>query len=645
MNNRFSIFLFLSLLLGISLISAGDSTHTRHAGLYFYGNHSKIHTDAGKQVRLTLAERTRFTISPKDFSASGEKYTLEFTFAVWYNKVFANFFEISNTGYQLSLRYLYHPDSLIVHLQLRVNNKHVLLSFPVPLDDFVEKNAFRFNLSVDETTGSVVASLNNSKKKATSKYIKPGANPKFDFGVSYRDADCMNILMRDLKLYTNNELLHHWKFAEVSGNIAYDSEGDLDIEVVNPGWQMNYYFNWQKAFLPNHSNLKNVTSFYRLNTNNRKAAIEEKPDNKLTGNLLPIEKENLQLKEVLLDTVYNRLYAVLQDVGNKGTNSHTFSLFVPAMSEVEYRMRLNLTPEAGRKQYPGWIAFTGAGIIAMLIPLFIIIRRYKQKRILEPGTSEAEVVYPPVETKITKDVITLFGGLKLIDGNGSEIQIELTPKLQEIFSAILYYTTFGNSSSVSIRKLEKIIWADIPKEKLKNNRNVAFSKLRKTLNKLQSVKLEVDDDIISLKVEAPLKNEMAELQTLLQLFEVKGKISIDSVMERFTDIIKGGTVLEGIKSDWAEKERFTLSNRIIEILLLRCAFQYDSKEFHGCNKTAGLVDLFDPANEEAFKFKMRSLFHLGRHSLVEEAWESFQKEYETVYGKKYPQTIQSILKN
>lgn len=645
MNNRFLIFILLCLLLGTPLISAGDSTHIRKAGLFFHGNHSKIHTDAGKTIRNTLAERTRFTISPKDFSTSGEKYSLEFSFAVWYNKVFANFFEFSNTGYQLSLRYLYHPDSSIVHLQLRVNNKHVLLNFPVPLEEFVEKNVFHFKLSVDETTGSVVASLNNSKKKATSKYLKPGANPKIEFGVMYRDGDCMNILIRDLKLFTDNELKHLWKFAEVSGNIAYDSEGDLDIEVVNPGWQMNYYFNWQKAFLPNHSHLKNVTSFYRLNTNNRKAAIEEKPDNKLTGNLLPIEKENLQLKEVFLDTVYNRLYAVLLETGSKRTNSHTFSLFVPAMSEEEYRERLNLTPEAGRKQYPGWMAFTGAGIIAMLIPLFIIIRRYKQKRILEPGTSEAEVVYPPAEIKIAKNVITLFGGLKLIDENGSEIQIELTPKLQEIFSAILYYTTFAPSASVSIRKLEKIIWADIPKEKLKNNRNVAFSKLRKTLNKLQSVKLEVDDDIISLKVEAPLKNEMAELRNLLQLFEVKGKISIDSVMERFTAIIKGGTILEGIKSDWAEKERFTLSNRIIEILLLRCAFLYDSKEFHGCNKTAGLVDLFDPANEEAFKFKMRSLFHLGRHSLVEEAWESFQKEYETVYGKKYPQTIQSILKN
>jgi len=281
-----------------------------------------------------------------------------------------------------------------------------------------------------------------------------------------------------------------------------------------------------------------------------------------------------------------------------------------------------------------------------LIPLFIIIRRRSQKK-NEPVTAGNPVneFFPDDIKPEVKNVITLFGGLRLIDRDGSEIQAELTPKLQEIFSAILYYTTFGKTPTVPLRKLENIIWSDIRKEKLKNNRNVAFSKLRKTLNKLDSVKLEIDDDRVCLTTAPPVTNEMAELASLFSLLEVKGKISIDAVMEKFTGIIKGGTILEGIKSDWAERERFALSNRILEILLLRCAYLYESKDLLACNKTAGFVDLFDPANEEAFKYKLRSLFHLGRHSLVEEAWQTSQKEYETVYGKKYPHSIQTILKN
>jgi len=628
------------------MIGATDTSLTREPGLFFYGNHSRLQSLDGKEIRLLDSQKTKFSILKEDVSGSGEKYGLEFGFSVWYNRVFANIFEIRNSSYQLALRYLYHPDSMIVNLQVRVNGRFVLLSFPVPLSEFTEKRKFTFKLSVDENKGSVTAILDGIQKKAESRYLKPGKESEINFGANYRDNDCMDLILRDLKLIINGELKHRWKFSEVTGITAYDSEGDLDLKIDNPGWQMNWYYNWQPALLPDSSRLKDITSFYRLNTNNRKAALEEKPNGIITGNLLPVEMDSLHLVSVKLDTVYKRLYAVLRSVEKSKKKLLTYSLNLPAMTEKEYRERLNLIPEPGRKQYPGWITYTGAGIVALLIPLFIIIRRRRQKK-NEPVTAGNHVneFFPDDIKPEVKNVITLFGGLRLIDRDGSEIQAELTPKLQEIFSAILYYTTFGKTPTVPLRKLENIIWSDIRKEKLKNNRNVAFSKLRKTLNKLDSVKLEIDDDRVCLTTAPPVTNEMAELASLFSLLEVKGKISIDAVMEKFTGIIKGGTILEGIKSDWAERERFALSNRILEILLLRCAYLYESKDFHACNKTAGFVDLFDPANEEAFKYKLRSLFHLGRHSLVEEAWQTFQKEYETVYGKKYPHSIQTILKN
>ncbi len=646
MNNRPIVTVIFFLVACSFMISATDSSLTREPGLFFYGNHSKLQSLDGKQIRLLNSQKTRFSILKEDVSGSGEKFGLEFGFSVWYNKVFANIFEIKNGSYQLALRYLYHPDSSNVNLQLRVNGKFVLLSFPVPLAEFSEHRKFTFKLSVDENRGSITAILDGLQKKAESRYLKPGSASEIIFGSMYRDGDCMDLILRDLKLTINGELKHRWKFTEVSGSTAYDSEGDLDIKIDNPGWQMSYYYNWQPAPLPDSSRLKDVTSFYRLNTNNRKAALEEKPNGILTGNLLPVEMDSLDLVSVKLDTVYKRLYAVLRSLEKSEKKLLTFSLYLPAMTEKEYRERLNLIPEPGRRQYPGWITYTGAGIVALLIPLFIIIRRLRHKK-NEPVTAGNQVseFFPDDIKPGIKNLITLFGGLRLIDRDGSEIQSELTPKLQEIFSAVLYYSTFGKTPSVPLRKLEKIIWSDIPKEKLKNNRNVAFSKIRKTLNKLDSVKLEIDDDRVLLTTAPPVTNEMAQLASLFSLLEVKGKISIDVVMEKFSGIIKGGTILEGIKSDWAERERFALSNRILEILLLRCAYLYESKDFHACNKTAGFVDLFDPANEEAFKYKLRSLFHLGRHSLVEEAWQTFQKEYETVYGKKYPHSIQTILKN
>ncbi len=60
----------------------------------------------------------------------GDVYSLGFKFCVYLNKHFASIFEIENGNYAIRLRYLYHPDSNMVHLQLGSTENTISLVLP-----------------------------------------------------------------------------------------------------------------------------------------------------------------------------------------------------------------------------------------------------------------------------------------------------------------------------------------------------------------------------------------------------------------------------------------------------------------------------------------------------------------------------------
>jgi DNA-binding SARP family transcriptional activator len=232
-----------------------------------------------------------------------------------------------------------------------------------------------------------------------------------------------------------------------------------------------------------------------------------------------------------------------------------------------------------------------------------------------------------------------------MDPEGVDIHSELSGRLQDLLAALLFYSASDENGAVPLRKLEKIIWSDIPKEKLKNNRNVAFSKLRKLTSRMEGITIESDSENVIVKISPQIKNEAAEFFKLLKLLSIKAKIAADPLVENFINIIKGGILLQGITSDWIEKERFVIANDIIEILIRRCEYLYHEGHYEKCNETASLINIYDSANEAAFKYKLKSLFYLGRHSLVEEIYSSYCQEYLAVYGQTYPNHVRVLLKD
>lgn len=642
-----TIFLFPLLLIS-SFGYSQSATGNEFTGLKFSGNYKIEAGDSGIVKIYHRGPKTKFEAGDPTGIDLGNNYTLSFKFCVYLNQHFASIFEIENSKYSIRLRYMYHPDSNMVHLQLRINGNHNIISFARPLNDFTEGNWYDLKLDVDEIKQKIALTLNGLRKQAVNKYIVTDRPSIIRFGQMLPDGDCLAIIVKDLRIYKDGTLKHFYKFNETGGNTAFDSEGRLDIEVVAPEWVLESHYKWRKDKLPAESGLKNVMPFYRLVKNQRMAALEEKGSGRIIGDLLPIEGDSIDFVASWLDTNTSKLYTSVAVTNKDRCAMHHFSIVLPVVSEKTFA-KLGAVPPSIFSRNPGTVfVYSALFVLAFAIPstaFFMIRKRRPQKR---RGGENAEDIYTDRDKKeqeIQKNRILLFGGLRLIDPAGVDIHGDLSARLQELLAALLFYSATDDDGKVPLRKLEKIIWSDIPKEKLKNNRNVAFSKLRKLTAKMNGITFESDSENVIVKISPQITNEAVEFFKLRKHLSIKAKISADPIFDNFSNIIKGGILLQGITSDWIEKERFVIANYVIEILLRRCEYLYLEGQYEKCNETAGLINIYDPANETAFRFKLKSLFYLGRHSLVEETYNSYCHEYQSVYGQTYPHDVRVLLKD
>ena len=640
--------LLVSLCLSAQSGNAQTVDTSRKPGLIFSGKHSRYLGTSGNPERIKRIDQTAFSISPKDGVELGPVYGMDFDFSVWYADNFSSLFTIKNEVYELTLRYLFHPDSSNIHLQLRVNGKHLLFSFVMPKSELTEKHYYPFRLSVDETRGFIEAELNGVVKRSTSKYISVSEAPVFYFGLLASDPDCAAIILRDLRLTSAGKIKHRWKFNEVEGNTAFDSLGGVPVIIQNPLWALATYYDWTRVFRPDETLFKDVTSFYKLNTFNRSVVLEQKPGGLPVGNVFPMEADSVELESVIADTALKRIYANLVVYQKEKCLRYSYYINTPPMTDREYERIVATTPVLENEGHSRFLLILGMVVLVLVVPgmIWLIISK-KQKSL------PIKRAFPDDQEGKTEIVaghanfITIFGGLKIIDSTGKDLRAELPPKAQEFLSAVLFYCAFDENNSVQVKKLDSKLWPDFTdsKGKIKNNRNVTSSKVRKILEKLGSVKMETDGERITLTVNPPVRNEVKEFANLLSLFKVKAKIEVDHLMDKFITIIRGGTPFQGLETAWAESQRFDTAGEITNLLLSRCQYLYRKNDYQNCEETSRLVDLFDPVNEQAYYYRIKSLYYLGRHALVDEVWNNFLIEYKKESGIDYPGTIKSILKD
>lgn len=306
--------------------------------------------------------------------------------------------------------------------------------------------------------------------------------------------------------------------------------------------------------------------------------------------------------------------------------------------------------EISHVNYFLWIGGICAAGLGLTLATVIVRRR---KKVIIPIPSkvvndlpviahhtEPEFVEEDDHTRTSNsNAIFLFGDLQLFTPDGNEITKYFTPLLKELFLVILLYSV-KLDRGVSSEKLNEILWFDKSEKSARNNRSVNIAKLKSLLDKMGHCHLSKDTGYW--KIEIDYTNILVDYHNYLNIVCNKTRLNKQRIIQ-LTYITQRGNFLSNIEYEWLDAFKSEVSNEIIDsyIQFANSVQIADDPEF--LIKLANDIFYFDPVNEEAMILKCKALAHIGKHSLAKNTFESFNKEYKTIYGEAFDRDFNSIL--
>jgi len=278
----------------------------------------------------------------------------------------------------------------------------------------------------------------------------------------------------------------------------------------------------------------------------------------------------------------------------------------------------------------GCITVGGGFIVA-----YVFVRRQRKKkeefdRLYKMKTSHGETVIYKQPSR--SNAIYTFGELSIIDRDGKEISAEFTAQMRLILCLIIKYSYDGKG--IESNKLSSIIWPDKDIEKIRNSRSVAINNLRKSLRKLDGVKVVFEDGCFRLSIEGgcycdyfALKEEMTK--------NIPDKATILNIMSR-GQFLKYETdeVLDSFKSR-TEDMTITQATIYLDEALV-------SKSHFDVVEISDILRLCDPLNEKALLASVKTLKLMQRNEDALIRYAAYTKEYRKSMGTDYNIEFEAI---
>ncbi|GAA4318551.1 hypothetical protein GCM10023149_16690 [Mucilaginibacter gynuensis] len=375
-----------------------------------------------------------------------------------------------------------------------------------------------------------------------------------------------------------------------------------------------------------------------------------KPEFKMLGNGIPYTFHDISsYADLFYCPLSKKFIAVTLFFNGKGqTRVNMYSLYSPPIA--------NEVPAAKAKSY---MAYWLYGIITLLILLAAMVFYRRNRKPKTPAiapeshsaqlqtTTLAEVIVPPVlpvieeEEEVThnRNSIYLFGDLQLFDSEGTDITRHLTPLTKELFLIIILYTIRWGRGITS-EKLKEILWFDKSAESARNNRSVNIAKLKNVLDKVTSCQITKESGHWKISIDP----QVVKIDYKDYLDVVKDKRRLDKQkISGLAKIIQRGNFLADVEYEWLDTFKSEISNEIIDTYLHFASSININDDPEFLIKLANYIFYFDPVNEEAMVLKCKSLIILGKHSIAKNAYDSFCKEYKTIYGEDYDKDFNTFL--
>ncbi len=453
------------------------------------------------------------------------------------------------------------------------------------------------------------------------------------------------------KGFRDGEYLIYGGIGNESGDQEKGFKSNYDLFLLNmndttitklklPEQKFNYVMLFNDAYLD-----KEDSSFYFL------SQIEEGKGiiislNKLdlrTGKVIPVGNKfwnRSALKWMYSYLHYNKATNEFISVIFDTTKVELYSINYPPISETQK------TYEKETKSYQNYslIIFLAATGILSITAVFIYFKKRKVRPNLNNRVNNGLNGDYNFIIKPSKNSLHLFGGLYLYDREGNDISQILSPKLKEIFLLILIRSINNHHNGITSEELSAIIWRDASLESGKSNRGVAINKLRKVLSSVDGIDLEFSDKLWIVKINNGSSCDYAEYLKFCSINKKENDTVKDAVL-MLMNIVSSGEFLKGISYEWLDSIKFAINNEIIKSLKL----YFDNHEIQ--NDTEKLIQLcdviltFDSVDQDAIKFKVKTLLKQGNLHIAKNTYGLFIAEYKRLYDENYPLSFEEIIKS
>jgi LPXTG-motif cell wall-anchored protein len=233
--------------------------------------------------------------------------------------------------------------------------------------------------------------------------------------------------------------------------------------------------------------------------------------------------------------------------------------------------------------------------------------------------------------------VYLFGAFQVFDKEGNDITRLFTPLLKELFLIIITYT-IRNGRGISSEGLNEILWHDKSEKDAKNNRSVNLAKLKAILEKLGNTVINKESGYW--QFQTPEEDIYIDYRRYVSV--VQGPDAARADIRPLVNIIKRGSFLAQTEYNWLDDIKSEVSNAVID----RC-LEYIRNHSAGdpefTIEIANCIFCFDPLNEDALTYKCKCLIQLRRHTLANNTYQKFLKEYKDIYGTDFGKTFQDII--
>jgi len=243
------------------------------------------------------------------------------------------------------------------------------------------------------------------------------------------------------------------------------------------------------------------------------------------------------------------------------------------------------------------------------------------------------------DEKITyKNYIGLFGDFKVYDREGIEISNLFTPKIKQLFVALLLHST-DNKPGLTSREISGMLWKGQSYQDTKNTRAVTFRHLRILLGKLDQVELKLDKRWL-VKLTGNARCDYYDFQRLTE-GNLKRSKDVDW---QLWSIISKGELFKDESFIWLDDFKNAAGSYIIDFLVNFLDTLSIGKDNDMIMRVSDHIFIYDNTNDTALSCKIRTMVDQNMLNQARFTYDRFCTLFEEMYGEKYPVAFNDILK-